>query len=256
MKRARTRTSATTTETTPDTAGVRLQKFLAAAGIASRREAERLIEGGRVEVNGRVVTVLGTRVDPAKDRVRVDGRAVRGGSPRVYFLLHKPRGFITTASDPEGRPTVLDLLRGVRERVFPVGRLDWNSEGLLILTNDGDLAWRLTHPANHVPKTYRVKVKGIVGAAALEAVRRGLYLDGRRSLPAEASRVSSQSNSWLEVTLYEGRRNQIRRIFERLGHPVLKLRRVSIGPISDRGLRPGQFRRLDEEEVRRLRGAR
>ena len=253
MRRPRTRASARTTGTTPEEGpGVRLQKFMASAGVASRREAERLIQAGRVEVNSRVVTTLGTRIDPWRDRVRVDGRAVQESGRRVYYLLHKPRGFITTASDPEGRPTVLDLLQGVRERIFPVGRLDWNSEGLLLLTNDGDLAYRLTHPANHVPKTYRVKVKGLVGPASLEAIRRGLFLDGRRSLPAEVRRISSQSNSWLEVTLYEGQKNQIRRTFERLGHPVLKLRRIAIGPLTDRTLRPGEFRGLTEEEVRRL----
>jgi len=227
---------------------------LADAGIASRREGERLIQAGRVEVNGRVVTALGVRVEPERDQVRVDGRRVRSVERRAYYLLNKPKGTITSASDPEGRPTVVELLQGVRERVFPVGRLDWSSEGLLILTNDGDLAYRLTHPANHVAKVYRVKVKGIVAASALESVRRGLFLDGRRSLPARVRRISSQSNSWLEVTLYEGRKNQIRRIFERLGHPVLKLRRIAIGPITDRALKPGQFRSLTPDEVVRLGG--
>ncbi len=252
-----TRTSARTTGTTPEaTAGTRLQKFLAAAGIASRRECERLIQAGRVEVNGRIETVLGTRVNPERDAVRVDGCRVRVATRRVAYLLHKPKGFITSASDPEGRPTVLQLLQGVPERVFPVGRLDWNSEGLLILTNDGDLANRLTHPANHVPKVYRVKVKGLIPPSALEAIRRGIYLDGRRSLPAQVTRVSSQENTWLEVTLHEGKRNQIRRMFERLGHPVLKLRRIAIGPIADRLLKPGEFRPLTDEEMRRLREAR
>jgi 23S rRNA pseudouridine2605 synthase len=251
----RTRTSTRTTATTPDLhAGVRLQKFLSAAGIASRRESERLIQGGRVEVNGCIVTVLGTRVHPESDAVRVDGHRVRAAGRRVAYLLHKPRGFITTASDPEGRPTVLDLLQGVRERVFPVGRLDWNSEGLLILTNDGDLAFRLTHPANHVPKVYRVKVKGRVSGEHLEAIRRGLELAGRMTLPAQVTRVSTQDHTWLEVTLHEGRKNQIRLMFERVGHPVLKLRRIAIGTIADRRLKPGEFRRLTEEEIRRLQG--
>jgi pseudouridine synthase len=256
MTTAGTGAKARTTATTPEpSAGfrVRLQKFLAAAGVASRREAERLIQAGRVEVNRAVVTRLGARVDPERDAVRVDGRRVRRAGRRVYFLLHKPRGFITSSSDPEGRPTVLDLLQGVRERVFPVGRLDWSTEGLLILTNDGELAQRLTHPRNHVPKVYRVKVRGMVDAFALEAIRRGVYLDGRRTLPARVERVPSQSNSWLEVTLHEGKRNQIRRMFQRLGHPVQKLKRIAIGPIRDRALGPGAFRRLTDEEVRRLR---
>ncbi len=235
--------------------GVRLQKYLADSGVASRREGERLIQAGRVEVNGRVVTALGSRVDPERDVVRLDGRRVQGSGRRVYYLLHKPKGFITSASDPEGRPTVLDLLQGVRERIFPVGRLDWNSEGLLILTNDGDLTFRLTHPVNHVPKVYRVKVKGAVTGADLEALRRGVFLEGRRTLPARVERVSGQANTWLEVTLHEGRRNQLRRMFDRLGHRVQKLKRIAIGPIRDRALKPGEWRRLTPEEIRRLREA-
>jgi pseudouridine synthase len=238
----------------PSAAGVRLHKFLAGAGIASRREAERHIQAGRVEVNGRVVNVLGARIDPERDSVRIDGRRVLRNRPLVYYLLHKPRGYITSASDPLGRPTVLDLVPRARERIFPVGRLDWNSEGLLILTNDGDLAQRLTHPSNHVPKIYRVKVKGIIPTAALERVRRGIHLDGRRTRPARVTRLSSQTNSWVEITLHEGRRNQIRRVFQRLGHPVLKLHRVAIGPISDHGLQPGRVRELTPLEVRKLGG--
>jgi len=248
-----TRTSVETTETTPEgRSGIRLQKFLADAGVASRREGERLIQSGRVEVNGQVVTELGVRVEPDRDQVRVDGRRVRAAGKRAYYLLNKPKGIITSASDPEGRPTVVELLQGVRERVFPVGRLDWSSEGLLILTNDGDLAYRLTHPANHVPKVYRVKVRGSVGDEELRAVRRGLLLDGRRTLPARVERISSQANSWLEVTLYEGRKNQIRRMFDRLGHRVQKLKRIAIGPIRDRALKPGEWRRLTPAEIRRL----
>ena len=248
-----TRTSVVTTETTPEgRGGIRLQKFLADAGVASRREGERLIQSGRVEVNGRVVTELGVRVEPDRDQVRVDGRRVRAAGKRAYYLLNKPKGIITSASDPEGRPTVVELLQGVRERVFPVGRLDWSSEGLLILTNDGALAYRLTHPANHVPKVYRVKVKGSLGEEDLRAVRRGLVLEGRRTLPARVERISSQANSWLEVTLYEGRKNQIRRMFDRLGHRVQKLKRIAIGPIRDRALKPGEWRRLTPEEIRRL----
>ena len=253
--------NATTTATTPsalpaEPRGVRLQKVLAAAGVASRREAERLIQAGRVEVNGRVVTALGTRVDPAADRIRVDGSALGRAEASVTVLLHKPKGVLSTASDPQGRPTVLDLVRGVDARLFPVGRLDWNSEGLLLLTNDGELAQRLTHPSNHVAKTYRVKVKGLVGRETLERVRHGLFLDGRRTLPAPVRRISSQSNTWLEVVLFEGRKNQIRRTFERLGHPVLKLRRTAIGPLTDRELRPGEWRPLTPAEIRALREAR
>ncbi len=203
-------------------------------------------------VNGQIITALGARVDPVRDQVRVDGRRVHQVGRRSYYLLNKPRGVITSVSDPEGRPTVVELLQGVRERLFPVGRLDWGSEGLLILTNDGDLAYRLTHPANHVAKVYRVKVKGTVGDEDLRALRRGLYLDGRRTLPARIERISAQSNSWLEVTLYEGRKNQIRKMFDRLGHRVQKLKRIAIGPIRDRALKPGEWRRLTPQEIRRL----
>ena len=250
-RRSNTRSAATTPERAAD---VRLHKFLAAAGVASRRASERLIQEGRVRVNGRTVATLGVCIDPSRDTVRLDGNTIRSLPRPIYLLLHKPRGYITTVQDPQGRPTVLDLLRGVPGRIFPVGRLDWNSEGLLILTNDGDLAYRLTHPSNHVPKVYRVKVKGTVAGSVLQAVRRGVQLGARRSLPARVSRVSSQANTWLEVTLHEGRKNQIRRSFERLGHPVLKLRRIAIGPIADRNLKPGHYRNLTAGELRRLRG--
>jgi len=250
-----TRSNARTTAITPDPgSAVRLQKFLAAAGVASRREGERLIQAGRVAVNGRVVLTLGTRVDPGRDVVRLDGRRLQSEERHVYYLLHKPKGYITTSRDPEGRPTVLDLLPGVKERVYPVGRLDWHSEGLLILTNDGDLAYQLTHPSNHIAKVYRVKVKGLVPDAALQAVRKGLYLNGRRSLPARVRRITSRTNSWLEITLYEGQKNQIRRTFEYMGHPVLKLKRIAIGALSDPDLKPGSFRPLTAGEIHRLKG--
>jgi pseudouridine synthase len=253
--RPRATANATTTATTPEP-GVRLQKVLAAAGVASRREAERLIQAGRVEVNGRVVTALGTRIDPVRDRVRVDGEAVGRRETAVHILLYKPKGVLSSVRDPRGRPTVLDLLHGVAQRVYPVGRLDWNSEGLILLTNDGDLAYRVTHPKNHVPKTYRVKVRGLVGRQVLEQVRHGLDLEGRRTLPAPVRRVSSQTHTWLEVVLYEGRKNQIRRVFERLGHPVLKLRRTAIGPLTDRDLKPGEYRMLTPSEIARLKETR
>jgi 23S rRNA pseudouridine2605 synthase/16S rRNA pseudouridine516 synthase len=253
--RPRATANAPTTATTPEP-GIRLQKVLAAAGVASRREAERLIQAGRVEVNGRVVTALGTRVDPRHDRVRVDGETVGRAETAVHILLYKPKGVLSSVRDPQGRPTVIDLIKGVRQRVYPVGRLDWNSEGLLVLTNDGDLAYRLTHPKNHVPKTYRVKVRGLVGREVLEQVRHGLDLEGRRTLPAPVRRVSSQTHTWLEMVLYEGRKNQIRRVFERLGHPVLKLRRTAIGPLTDRDLKPGEYRPLTPGEIARLKESR
>lgn len=248
-----TKPSARTTATTHENGALpRLHKFLAHAGVASRREAERLIQGGHVEVNGRTVTALGTLVDPARDTVRVDGRKVKDSGRRVVYLLYKPRGYITTASDPEGRPTVLDLIPRGGERLYPVGRLDRNSEGLLILTNDGDLADRLTHPRHHVPKTYRVKVRGTVPRSVLAALRRGIVLDGRRTLPARITPVSAQHNTWLEVVMYEGRKNQVRHMFQTVGHPVQKLRRIAIGGLRGRGLKPGDFRVLDAAEIRLL----
>lgn len=245
-----------TTFSEASNAPVRLHKYLAACGVASRRDSERLIREGRIMVNGRVVSRPGASVVPERDAVRVDGQRVHREARRVYYLLHKPPGYITTASDPEGRPTVLDLLPRIRERVFPVGRLDWSSEGLLILTNDGDLAHHLTHPSGHVPKIYRVKVKGIVGEPVLQRIRRGMVLDGRRTSPARVRRLSSRTNSWLEITLHEGRRNQIRRMFRKMGHPVQKLKRVAIGKIADGDLPPGRVRELTEDEVRQLKGVR
>lgn len=242
-------------EPTSPEAGERLQKIIASAGLASRREAEAWIRDGRVSVNGRVVTELGTRADLHRDIVRVDGRRLTRPERRVAILLNKPRGFLSTCSDPDKRPTVLDLVRRVRERIYPVGRLDFNSEGLLILTNDGDLALAVTHPRNRCRKVYRVKVRGIPPEEVLRRVGSGVVLEGRRTLPATVTRVRSEKNAWLEITLTEGRKNQIREVFQRVGYPVLKLKRIAIGGIGDRGLAPGEWRSLTEEEVRRLKGA-
>jgi len=235
--------------------GERLQKIIAAAGLASRREAESWIREGRVSLNGRVVTELGTRADPDRDTIRVDGRRLGRPERRIALLLNKPRGFLSTCSDPEKRPTVLALIPGIRERLYPVGRLDFASEGLLILTNDGDLALAVTHPRNRCRKVYRVKVRGIPPTEVLHRVSRGIVLEGRKTLPATVTRIRSEKNAWLEVTLTEGRKNQIRQVFEKVGHPVLKLKRICIGGISDRGLAPGAWRKLTETEIRSLKGA-
>ncbi len=209
----------------------------------------------RVSVNGRVVKELGTRADPRRDAIRVDGRKLGRPEPLLSLLLNKPKGFLSTCSDPENRPTVLDLIPAVRERLYPVGRLDFNSEGLLILTNDGDLALAVTHPRNRCRKVYRVKVRGIVPEEVLRSVARGIVLEGRKTFPASISRVRSEKNSWLEITLTEGRKNQIRQVFRKVGYPVLKLKRISIGGIGDRGLAPGSWRKLTESEVRTLKAA-
>jgi 23S rRNA pseudouridine2605 synthase len=242
-------------------AGIRLQKILSAAGLASRRTAEEWIREGRVRVNGRVAR-LGEKADPDRDSIKVDGRRVRPSSgARTYVLLNKPKGFVTTTSDPERRDTVLDLIpTRLRRSVRPVGRLDVQTEGLLLLTDDGDLARVVTHPSTGCPKEYLVKVSGEPAEARLERLRKGIRLDGRMTRPCEIERVSGtprrderEGNTWLRVTLREGRTRQIRRMFESIGHPVSKLRRVAIGPVRDPRLRPGAFRPLSPAEVAALR---
>jgi 23S rRNA pseudouridine2605 synthase len=235
----------------------RLQKVLAQAGIASRRAAEKLIAEGRVSVNGTTVREMGTKADPAHDDVRVDGRRVKATQRRRYILLNKPAGYVSTRADPQRRPTVVDLLHGVREYVYPVGRLDYDSEGLLLLTNDGDLAAQLTHPRHGVDRTYEVRVAGAPGADALERLRKGIPLDGRFTLPADVTLLGSRRSqeTVLLLTIREGRNRQVRRMCEAVGHPVRALRRIRIGPLEDRRLKPGQWRELTEKEVGALKGA-
>lgn len=238
----------------------RLQKILASAGVASRRAAEELIREGKVTVNGVVVTELGTKADLATDHVKVDGKLVRAARRRRYVLLNKPRGVVVTRQDEEGRTTVVDLLRSrISERVVPAGRLDVESEGLLLLTDDGALVQKVTHPSGGCRKEYEVKVSGIPSPAELARLRAGVFLDGKRTAPAEVEIVETTperqgvgGNAWLKVSLTEGRSRQVRRMLQSVGHPVSKLRRVAIGPIRDRALSPGQFRDLTPEEVRAL----
>lgn len=236
----------------------RLQKIIARAGFASRREAEEMIRTGRVTVNGHVITELGSKADPKTDHVKVDGKLITRPETLRYILLYKPKDVMTTVSDPEGRPTVLDLIRGVKERLFPVGRLDFQSEGLILLTNDGQLAFQVSHPSNGSIKSYHVKVRGVPEERLVEKLRRGITLEGRRTLPCEIDRLRTTGaaedtgNSWFEVRLREGRTQQIRKMFKALGHPVSKLKRVSIGPISDGTLIAGQWRDLTKQEVRLL----
>jgi 23S rRNA pseudouridine2605 synthase/16S rRNA pseudouridine516 synthase len=237
-------------------AELRLHVHLARCGVASRRACERLIRAGLVRVNGEVVDRLGMKVDPATDRVEVDGRTLRRPEAHRYVLLHKPRGVVATARDPEGRPTVLDLVPDVAERMYPVGRLDVQTEGLLLLTNDGDLAQRLLHPRHEVPRVYMAKVRQVPGEAALARLARGVVLEGRRTAPMEV-RVTRRlpAAAWLEVTVREGRQHLVRDALEHVGHPVSKLKRVAFGPLSLGRLRPGQHRRLRPEEVSQLRRA-
>ncbi|MBP7148025.1 MAG: rRNA pseudouridine synthase [Acidobacteria bacterium] len=242
----------------------RLQKILARAGVASRRAAEKLMREGRVVVNGQVASQLGTKADAERDYIRVDGVRIkptrlRAGGARHYYVAFKPREMITSLSDPEGRPTVADLLRsrGVRARVYPVGRLDWDADGLLLLTDDGELANRVMHPREHLPKVYRVKVRGVPDDRALDRVRRGVTIEpGVRTLPAEVSLETTGDNaSWLRVVLVEGRQHQIKKMFERVGHPVRRIRRMAVGPLRLGRLKVGDVRPLTEVELLALRRA-
>ena len=230
----------------------RLQKIISAAGITSRRKAEQLILEGRVSVNGAVVTELGTKADPTRDHIRVDGKLIRLPSRHFYFLLNKPVGYVSTVRDPEGRPTVISLLKGVKERVYPVGRLDYHSSGLLILTNDGELANHLMARASAIPRTYHVKLEGSPAPADLAKLEQGVVLDGQRTAPAKIRRIAEQEKPWYEITLVEGRYHQVRRMFERIGRPVVKLKRVRIAFLTDDGLPSARFRSLTPAEVKRL----
>lgn len=234
----------------------RLQKIIAAAGIASRRKAEELISGGLVAVNGQIVTELGSKADPEHDHIRVNGKLLHGPERHVYLLMNKPKGYVTTLRDPEHRPTVMDLLRGVGARVYPVGRLDYASEGLLLLTNDGDFAYRLMKAASHVPKTYMVKVAGNPTAENLARLREGVSIASDRgkrvrTAPAKIRVIRESANPWYEVTLIEGRNRQIRRMFEAVGHHVEKIKRVRYGPLQ-LDVHPGKYRKLEAEEVDKL----
>ncbi len=227
----------------------RLQKILARAGVASRRAAEELIVAGRVKVDGRVVTELGTRADPRRSRVEVDGRRVQA-EPLVYIALHKPKNVMCTLRDPEGRPTVIDYVKNIGVRVVPVGRLDFHTSGVLLLTNDGDFAEGLMHPRRSVPKVYVAKVQGELDDRALERWRQSIVIDGRATRPAEVKRLRTvQGKTWLELTLREGRNRQVRRLGEASGADVVRLARVAYAGITAEGLRPGQWRHLGVDEL-------
>ncbi len=234
----------------------RLQKLLARAGLASRRGSEKFLREGRVTVNG-AVAALGDKADPARDAIKVDGRMLKLPAGNRYLLLNKPRGYLVTRSDPEGRPTVFDLLPAKTSRgLFPVGRLDFHSEGLLLLTDDGDLAQRIAHPRHGCTKLYKVRVRGRPDRASLDRLRKGILIDRRRTAPAKVRLLrgrANEDNAWLEVELGEGRSRQIREMFFRIGHPVKRLRRIGIGSLSDPRLPPGGVREVTPREVERLR---
>jgi pseudouridine synthase len=233
---------------------IRLNKYLSQAGVASRREADRLIAEGRVLVNGQAVMELGTRVDPERDKVQADGRAIKVASGSVYVMLNKPVGYLVTLKDPFGRPTVRSLMPKLKARVFPVGRLDAASEGLLLLTNDGELAHRLSHPRFEVKKVYVVKVRGVPEKESLRRLERGLVVEGRKTAPARAALLSHKpGESVLRVELHEGRKREVRKMCEMIGHPVLELRRTEYAGLALKHLKTGEWRLLTSAEVARLR---
>lgn len=240
----------------------RLQKLIAEAGIASRRHAEELIAAGEVTVNGKVITEPGTKADASKDHIKVKGKLINpllAKREKVYVLLNKPKGYLSSVSDPDGRPLVTELLPASLGRIYPVGRLDFNTEGLLLLTNDGEFTNFITSARNRVEKIYEAKVKGLPPEGSLQRIRRGITLDdGTKTAPAKITKVNeTASNAWFEVVLHQGKNQQIRRMFDSIGHSVVKLKRVRIGFLYDERLRPGEWRRLLPSEVQRfMRGQR
>jgi 23S rRNA pseudouridine2605 synthase len=232
----------------------RIQKILAKAGIASRREAERMVAEGRVSVNGKVVRTLGFKADPSKDYIKADGRRLAPFEPKVILILNKPRGYLSTVKDPKGRPTVLDLLKDMKWRIYPIGRLDFDAEGLLLLTNDGDLAHLLSHPRFSIPKTYWVKVAGVPEEKKLMWLKRGVMLEDGRAKAVSCSLIRQrEKNSWVRVVVTEGRNHLVKRMFSAVGHTVLKLKRTEYGPIQLGDLAFGQFRYLTQAEMEKLR---
>lgn len=233
---------------------VRLQKVIARSGLASRRHAETLIQQGRVTVNGKTVTVLGTCIDPARDHVKVNGRHLKTQPPDIFLMLHKPAGYVSTMNDPLNRPAIADLLETKSIRTFPVGRLDSDSEGLILLTNNGDIAQACLHPRNHVKKTYLVKIKGVLDHEGLTKLKKGLLLEDGPTAPAQVRRIrQTEANSWIEMTISEGRNHQIKRMLDCVGHQVLKLKRIKFGPLVLGDLPIGATRYLSDEEANALR---
>ncbi|HYG58942.1 MAG TPA: pseudouridine synthase, partial [Symbiobacteriaceae bacterium] len=254
----RLRTARTPKESTEHLVSDRLHKVMAQSGVASRRHSEELIQAGRVTVNGRVVTELGTKVLLGRDLIEVDGRPLAKPEALVYILLNKPKGYVTTLYDPQGRPKVTDLLGGeIGQRVYPVGRLDYDTEGLLLLTNDGQLANALMHPSKEVKKTYIAKVRGVPGPAKLKALEEGVELDDGPTAPAEVKLIEAKgpNAATVSVRIHEGRNRLVRRMFEYLGHEVIHLKRTTLGPLHIKDLAPGQWRELTEREVKDLQGA-
>ncbi|GGF87575.1 pseudouridine synthase [Paenibacillus abyssi] len=232
----------------------RLQKILAQAGVASRRKCEELIQSGQVQVNGETVTTLGVKADPLQDVITVNGRPIRS-EKKLYLMMNKPKGVITSAKDPEGRKIVSDFLPDIKERVYPVGRLDYDTEGLLLLTNDGEFANKLTHPKHHVPKTYLATVKGVPHGTALEKLAKGIKLEDGMTAPAEVEYYDvdpDSKQSTITITIHEGRNRQVRRMFDAISHPVIRLKRVRFGELGLQNLQRGKYRHLTPQEVKEL----
>jgi len=237
-----------------DTKMVRLQKIIAGSGMSSRRKAEDFIRHGLVTVNGETVMTLGTKVDPLHDHIKVNGRHLKSKLPDMFVMLNKPVGFLSTLHDPDGRPTIKRLMPKPSLRLFPVGRLDCDSEGLLLLTNNGDIAQACLHPTHHVPKTYLVKVKGVLEDIDVQQLRRGVVLDDGKTAPAKIKKAGkAPANSWIEITIHEGRKHQVKRMFEHIGHPVIRLKRIQFGPLNLGKLLPGKTRYLTDKEANELR---
>jgi len=232
---------------------IRLNKYIAHSGVASRREADRLIEAGRVKINGSVVGSLGVQVESDHDRVEVDGRILEAETQLSYLMLNKPPGYLVTLKDPFGRPTIMELLPSLRNRVYPVGRLDNDSEGLLLLTNDGELAHKLMHPSYRIRKVYMVKIKGTPDASRLRLLEKGIYLDGKKTAPAKIKLLSvAPKGALLRVEIHEGRKREIRRMFASQGHPVIALQRTLFADLGLKNLKPGQWRPLTAKEISEL----
>lgn len=231
----------------------RLQKVIAQAGIASRRHAEQLIQEGRVKVNGKTVTELGTKVNAAKDRITVNGKPVKRETRKYYILLHKPRGYVTTMADPEGRKTVADLIKDIPVRLHPIGRLDYDTEGLLLLTNDGDMTYALTHPKHEIKKTYAARVEGVPRQTDLEMLAKGVELTDGLTAPADIALIDIiDGNAILEITIHEGRNRQVRRMCEKIGHPVIRLKRKRLAFLTLDKVARGHYRHLTPKEINGL----
>lgn len=232
---------------------IRLQKFLARAGIASRRKAEEFIAQGRVKVDGRVITVMGEKVTPGKQKILFDNKEVAAKERLVYILLNKPKGYVTTLSDPQGRPIVTSLLQGITERVFPVGRLDLDTEGALLLTNDGELMQSILHPSRKVFKTYEAEVRGCPSAAKIEALERGILLENKKTAPANLRiKRKNKKSSVILITIHEGRKRQVKKMFEAIGHPVKSLKRLAYGQLGLEELAIGKFKILDKNHIKKI----